>query len=400
MKRKIKVVAKISKDNFGLYAFEKIKNDNILIFSKESNKNEMMQKFFESSLNEINTFLKAKIKKIFVYLNNFRDIHFNSEQFEITTNINNNKKIIDNKIFNQNIEQAKKTFNKNEYSLILFQAKKFTTNYEHEKKQYLTWPLNKNADNLIVEYNATYISKKYFQFLTNFFQNFDLKIENIFTNINSIQNLINIETNTNSEKIVINIDENNSWLALINNDSTIKYKELSLNYNDMIKEFSNNFNLTETKAKKIFKVYGKILNNNEANYLIDENISAKDISQAIINLVKKNSFEILEFIKKEKIETKNFFWLGALNSVENIKMAINTFIMNKETILYNSKYKTNLSKIIREIVVGLEYVELCLESQFVKQISLIETQPILNDIFIMKKSNKIANLFKTLTLRR
>ncbi|VEU59325.1 hypothetical protein [Mesomycoplasma neurolyticum] len=400
MKRKIKVVAKISKDNFGLYAFEKIKNDNILIFSKESNKNEMMQKFFESSLNEINTFLKAKIKKIFVYLNNFRDIHFNSEQFEITTNINNNKKIIDNKIFNQNIEQAKKTFNKNEYSLILFQAKKFTTNYEHEKKQYLTWPLNKNADNLIVEYNATYISKKYFQFLTNFFQNFDLKIENIFTNINSIQNLINIETNTNSEKIVINIDENNSWLALINNDSTIKYKELSLNYNDMIKEFSNNFNLTETKAKKIFKVYGKILNNNEANYLIDENISAKDISQAIINLVKKNSFEILEFIKKEKIETKNFFWLGALNSVENIKMAINTFIMNKETILYNSKYKTNLSKIIREIVVGLEYVELCLESQFVKQISLIETQPILNDIFIMKKSNKLADLFKTLILRK
>ncbi|WP_033160985.1 cell division protein FtsA [[Mycoplasma] collis] len=399
MKRKIKVIAKISKYNFGLYAIEKVKNKNILIFQEENEEEKSMQEFFFNSLQKINAFLKTKVKKIFIYLNNFSNFNFLTKEFKITTNIDNSKKIVDNKAFKSNLEKAKLNFNVKNYSKISFRITNFITNFNDIEKQYLIFPLNKSADKLTVSYNVNYINKEYFQFLTNFFNLLELKIENIFTNINSIESLINIDTSNNINKVVINIDENNSWIAIFKENSNSVYKNLNLNFDDLINQIKDKFNLTKEKAKQFLKIYGKILSNEDLDYYIYENINAKYISNIIINFVEKISFEINEFVKKNNAYFSQIYWLGELIQIENFDVAIKKLFLNKENILYSSKYKPDFNKTTKEIILGIEYIYMCLKSQLIREGNLVETQAILNDELNDKK-NRIFNLFKSLIFRR
>ena len=178
----------MSNSEFETYLY--ISSEQFIILSKHNTDKEhffkekfMFDKFKKNlDLESLNQFLSENIFKIEKNVNGFiKNINLiiekNFLEIKISIKKDNYDKIIDKKILNYSLGDAKRQVkeNYNNYEIIHLLVERYFVN----NKAYDYFPLNKKADNLIIDLNFLCLSKKLIKGLEQIFRNYQIRINKI-----------------------------------------------------------------------------------------------------------------------------------------------------------------------------------------------------------------------------
>ncbi|MBN3534538.1 hypothetical protein [Mycoplasma procyoni] len=398
MKRNIKIVAQLATNNYALFAFEEIKNENVLIYNKEYRNQENFIDFFKDAINELNISLKTKATEIFVYLKETKNTQMQIKNFSTEISVKNKKSIISKKEIQMIQEKAKNEQIDEAFNLVSFSTLMYHLKTEDKEVNTTEVPLKMTAKSLKADFSGFFIDKETYQKITNIFSSLNLKVVQILTNEIVKSQMIKQEYNSDYSATIINIDDLDAFVAHVDKSLITRISKVDFSFNNLIDHFKNNFGLSLGQITRGLKIFGRIfenLDNYDRSSVIIANLAIQDFLDAITQYFQKIALIV------QKISYNNHKPLvlcGTINNYFNTK-AILKNLVNKDINVIKQKSNKTISKQAREVLYGINFLAENFKINSTSFSTLLHTQNI-SFSQLLKTKHTFSNLISKLLNRK
>ncbi|UVD81966.1 hypothetical protein NV226_01515 [Mycoplasma iguanae] len=413
MKRDIFAILKLSNNQTSMIIIEKSKTNYFPLFESNSQTNnvDQLEKFFAKTLNEAQAFLKCKLDKIFVQIDDSKELNIkiNLVEHSFPGAVEKlSKKDLQNYLIN--LQQKN---NATQEVIFSQHYQYFAKDLENKWHYFSNPPLNKkDLHNLHLSSAKIEINQEIVIALKKIFAKFNCQIVQILPTSAIIPYTIEDSMSSKKEFVNFHLDDNFAIVSLVQNNVLLKYQFTEFNINILIDKIATRFKINQSIIRKILVAKYNDLDLVQSDseiinslVLSTSSLRYKDIIQLSKIFFNEIHLEIQKFLLKANLSKSTPILItGKINDLINFDKFVKQIFQTHIIYSYKNEFPDLLqqSNQIKEAIGYIKCINYLDEIIDYKNYNtIIETQPIKISHLLPNKKNLfsyILNIFTRKTL--